>query len=746
LLTPSGTTGGRGRGAWKTLLPWLILAILPVLVHLPALSGRFRIDPIYIVSGVTPGTWTSNGLVTGYPWADGNAGVTTEALGGLAAQDWLHLKLPWWNHLSGIGLPLAAEGQTPALFLPFILLLAMPHGLLLLRMVLMALAGCFTFALLRRLGLVPIAALMGAALFALNGTFAWLLHGPVMPVAFLPLILLGLEAARTRFSVALVAGVAWSLTAGFPETACLDLLFAGVWACVRLVQARHRAVYAGRAGAGLILGAMIAAPAIWPFLQALPASFIGKHDIAGTASLLPGNLAMMLMPGIFGAPLAGTVGLGLPSSVWTRAGGYCDVVLVVLAAQALRRRGPDGAMRFTLAAWIGVTALRAFGWGPATWVFGLVPLLRLTNVHNYILPTWSMALAILTAWTVQDWIAGAGFGRRKILSLAAALIGLAVLLAWSDMRILLDKLPHFAASLASCFAAPVLVLGIVLTLLGRQATPWRVRILALCVVAGAMRLFVAPQWAGTHGRVPDVGAITYLQQNQGLGRVLSLGPLVPNYGALFGIAEIGHNYLPVPANWVAYVRAHLMPSSDGVNFYAGAPPAQFDAPAYEAAGVTLVTMPPGAPPPGAQPPNAQPPDSATATLAYSGKVMDIWRLPHARPYFTAPGCTLSPASRDEVSAICPSPSILTRLELAWPGWRATRDGTAIPVRETGEIFQAIALPQGASRIVFTYAPPGISYAWAACLAGLLLATILRVRRPGAYSPLKSRRRFSNSSA
>ena len=173
--------------------PWLFLAMLPVFVHLPALSGWFRIDPIYVVSGVTPGTWTTNGLVPGFPWIDGNAGVTTQALGGLVAHDWLNLRLPWWNHYSGAGLPLAAEGQNPAFFLPFVLLLAMPHGLLLLRMTLMAMAGLFTYALLRRLRLNIVPALCGATLFELNGTFAWLAHGPIMPVAFLPLVLLGLE-------------------------------------------------------------------------------------------------------------------------------------------------------------------------------------------------------------------------------------------------------------------------------------------------------------------------------------------------------------------------------------------------------------------------------------------------------------------------------------------------------------------------------------------------------------------------
>jgi hypothetical protein len=238
------------------------------------------------------------------------------------------------------------------------------------------------------------------------------------------------------------------------------------------------------------------------------------------------------------------------------------------------------------------------------------------------------------------------------------------------------------------------------------------------IAANAAVLFMLPQAAGMHGRRVDTGAIAYLQANLGLGRVLSLGPLVPNYGAFFGVAEIGHNYLPVPANWVAYVRAHFMPESDGVNFHFGATPGNLDLAAYEAAGVSLVTVAPGAAFLAA----------GAATLAYRGAVMDIWRLPNAAPYFEAAGCRLAPVSRDELAAQCDAPSVLKRLELAWPGWVASVNGNPVAVTKTGDIFQSMALPAGDSRVLFTYTPPGIAFAWAACVSGLLLACCMQVRQ------------------
>ena len=709
---------------WRARLPFLALALLPLLVHLPALSGRFRIDPIYLVSGVTPGTWSSNGLVAGYPWIDGNAGVTTEALGGLAAQDWLHLKLPWWNHLSGVGLPLAAEGQTPAFFLPFVLLLAIPHGLLLLRMVLMALAGCFTFALLRRLRLSTGPALMGALLFELNGVFAWVLHGPVMPVAFLPLMLLGLERSREKFSWALVLGTVWTFTAGFPETAALDLLFAGVWAALRLMHTPGRAAYAARAGTAMLAGLLLAAPAIWPFIEALPRDFLGSHAGSVVSGLTAPNIPLLLFPGIFGPPLARPPILGHAYITWFSAGGYCDIVLVLLAACAWRRDAPDRALRWALFGWLAVTFARAVRIPAAIWLFGQIPLLRQANVHLYVLPGWSMALAILAAHTLQDWQDGVAPARLRIALGAAALMVVSVWLAAPDVAALWPSVPGYKPFLMASLAAPLLTLAAVVAMRGRKRHA--------AIAANAALLFMLPQAAGMHGRRVDTGAIAALQQSAGLGRILSLGPLVPNYGALFGIAEIGHNMLPVPATWVAYVRAHFMPGSDGVNFSLSIPPAHLDAAPYEGAGVSLIAAPQGA---------ARP--AGGAILIHHGEVMDIWRLPHATPYFAAPGCTLSPLSRDALTADCETPSALTRLELYWPGWHASRDGVGIAITRTGDIFQQIALPAGTSRIDFSYAPPGIGAAWAACAAGLLLALAMQFR---AYSPLKSRRRFSNSSA
>ncbi len=699
-------------GGWS----WLVLAVLPVLVNLPALSGAFRYDPLYVVSGLTQGTWTTNGVLPGTPWIDGNAGVTTEALGSLVARDWLAGRLPWWNPYSGVGLPLAAEGQTPAFFLPFVLLLALPHGLLWLRIVLMALTGGFSFALFRRLRLGLTASVIGAAMFALNGTFAWLAHGPMLPVAFLPLILYGAETARRHFSLALVLGIAWSWAAGFPETAFLNTAFAGLWATVRLLQSQARGGYALRAGGAVVCGLLLAAPAIWPFLEALPREFLGVHHTTLSSGLLPQNWALMLLPGLFGAPMADVEALHLPDAVWIRAGGYCDVVLVLLAIAGLRWHAREGGLRLAILAWLAATGLRAAAFPPAVWLFGLVPFLRQTNVHLYMMPSWSMALTVLAALALQDWQDGARPRWRIAAMGVIAMLGLAALPAMPDVTNLWHRLPRYGLAVLAGALVPLCAAALVTAFIRRPFTRQRGLAVGAAVLADAALLCALPQWAGTHGRRLDRGAIRFLQDHAALSRVWSLGPLVPNYGAMFGIAEIGDNELPIPENWVQYSRTNLDAGPDAVNFYLGWPPsaAQLSrmVPNYEAAGVRYALVPPGVAPFGAD-------GAGHPALAYHGSVMDIWELPDAAPYWQAEGCVLTPESREAVMAQCPAPARLRRLELGWPGWRALVNGHPAAISADGGIFQSVVLPGGTSKVAFRYAPPFIGIAWVGFGVGLV---------------------------
>jgi hypothetical protein len=719
--------------ALTRFLPYLLMAVLPVCVHLPALTGWLHFDPLYTVSGITAGTWTTNGLIAGRPgWVDANAGVTTEALGALAARDWLHFILPYWNPFSGVGLPLAAEGQTTAFFLPFGLLLALPHGLLALRILLMVLAGWFTVALLRKLGLARMAAATGGALFQFNGVFAWMAHGPIMPVAFLPLTLLGIEHARTRRTLPLAAvlGTAWSLSAGFPETAMLDGGLALFWAALRIVQARNRASVALRIIAAATLGALLAAPAIWPFLQALPSDFLGEHVQAMSWAFLPANWSLLLFPYLFGNIHYDTMLLGPSLGIWARAGGYCDLVLVTLALLGLRRRGPEIALRWLLLGWIGFVLTKAAGLP----IFDAVPLLRQIMWHVYALPSWCMALSILAALALNDWQRGAAANILRPALCATAATAAALLLGAPEIARLWALIPSYPAYPVISVTEAVAALAAILTFWRLAPGQRHAALLATLTIGQAAALFTVPLLAGTRGRQIDKGAIAYLQAHTGFGRIMSFGPLVPNYGAYFGLAELGYNALPVPQTWVDYVRTHFQPDANGVLLHEGDAPLPARAaaliPAYEAAGVSTVLTWPG----------ETPFPEGAATRLFQGQVMDIWSLPNPAPYAAAPGCSVTLIARTHILADCPAPSRLVRRELAAPGWEARVNGTPQPIAVAGEIFQSIALPAGHSDIACAYAPPGMDWAWLACGLGTLGCLIWGTWQKWLKVPTKHARR------
>ncbi len=293
----------------RFIRPWLILAalaVVPLLANWPVVSGWLTTDPVYTVSGL--GTGLVAGPLPGSTSLDPSGGLMTEALGRAAAVDWLSGRMPWWNPFDGVGLPLAAEGQNQALFLPFVLLFALHNGLLLIALAVQEVAAFSTYALLRRMALSRAAAFAGGALFAVNGTFAWFSHSPIFPAAFAPVLLLGIEMEwrasvrrqPSRGWVVVAIAMAFSLYAGFPETAYLDGLLGGAWTFLRVVQCARgsRARFAVRTGAGAATGLLLAAPFVLPFLHLLSVGQVSLPRLLDFSKVAapPAAFPVLLMP------------------------------------------------------------------------------------------------------------------------------------------------------------------------------------------------------------------------------------------------------------------------------------------------------------------------------------------------------------------------------------------------------------------------------------------------------------------
>jgi hypothetical protein len=551
--------------------PWVVLLALPLLAHAPELTGLVSGNPIYFAAGLTSGP--SGAALVGLPgWNDPNTGVTTQALGGLAARLWLHGQVPWWNAYSGVGLPLAAEMQNSALFLPFVLLLKFADGILYLKICMQMLAGLASFALLRQLGFGRGIALAGGVLFELNGTFAWMGHAPIMPVAFLPLLLLGLERARAQAVGArwggwswISVGIAGSLYAGFPETAFIDGLMAGVWSVYRLVSAPAGARWqlAGNVACGGGVGLLLAMPVLLPFLELLPQSYTGLHGHVALG-LDPANFAMFLFPYVLG-----TIDYDDRWVTWGAAGGFVGLGLACVASLALARRGREYGLRVVLAVWIVLALGRSAALPGVSAVFDAVPFVRDSWFGRYAVPSWELAAVLLCAWALEDWRRGLRLGwpaRVGALGGWVCVGAVALQRAWPTIALLLRERPHYPVYLATAVVLGLGTAALCLWLAGRVWTRARAGLVVGVLVAEALVFSMAPLLSGARGAHYDTGAVHFLQANLGLSRFYTLGPFGPNYGALFGTASINHNYLPTPRRWVDYVRAHLDPGADDVSF------------------------------------------------------------------------------------------------------------------------------------------------------------------------------------
>ncbi|MEA1647592.1 hypothetical protein UAJ10_00995 [Nitrospirillum sp. BR 11164] len=562
-----------GRTNWTDRLALALVILAPVLVKLPLILGLRIADPTPLYSRLASELTMAH---PGNPTLDPNIAFTSQTLGHRAALDLLSGHMPWWNYFQGVGMPLAGEMQSAALF-PLTPLLALPNGQLYMHIILQIIAGIFTVLLMRRLGMGTVAATLVGVLYEFNGTYAWLANAVINPIAFLPMILLGVEAVRARFSQPpdglaghstgwcwIPVGLALSLYAGFPETAYLNGLLIGVWTLVRLIglgSVRVGARYLSGVAGGAVVGMLLSAPILIAFTDFLLVANVGGHGGDGFRHMhLPaGNIVNLTLPYLFGhlGELPIPVGNG---AFWGNVGGYAGMALVALglvgAAGALRD-GTYRALRLALATWAAVTMAATYGAPVITPLVTSIPAVGTAAFFRYFCASWQFSLSVLAGFAVQDLATASARrpGWQFWTGLAAAFaVTVAALTPAAPTLVGLPLTPWFQRSLMVGEA----VLG-GFALLGGLPLATRHRALLVAILAGleAMLLFIVPLRSLPSAAVVETRGVTFLQQHLGQQRFYSLGPVTPNYGAYFGIAGINHNDMPLPRAWVDHVVKHL---------------------------------------------------------------------------------------------------------------------------------------------------------------------------------------------
>jgi hypothetical protein len=720
----------------KTPHAWAVfgLVALAIAANAVALSGFFDDNSAEPYTGLI--TDLQAGWLPGdFSWLDPSAGLITQPVGHLAAWDWLHGIVPWWNPFSGLGMPLAAEGQASALFLPFVLVLLDAHdGWLLLRTMLQAGCGLAMYALLTELRLTRAAAFTGAGLYLLSPFFILCPCAPIAPLPFLPLLMLGItRSARTPPGpagwVLTAIALAYSIYAGNPEMAYFDGSLA---ACLALWQAAQlrgwaaRRMFGLRIGLGLAAGLALSAPMSVPFLAYVGESMIGKHAGFFTSQPTPAPVfALQVWPFLYGW-MQSLPAQFLPAIDYNRLPGWIDAPVLLLALAALRRRAHG--LVWVLAGFVALWEARYLAFPPVTWLFNHIPCMVDVDSTRYSGAAVDGALFMLAGFGLDGWQRG---GPRRV-GLAASALVLLIAAACMPAAGIIGQVWRAApqnAGYALGYAglAAGLSAALLFVLAGQMR---RVRTACLLVLALPAAGFVLPQLAGFRHARFDLAPIQFLQTHGGDARMTSLGVLDGNFPVQYGIASLNYDSLPVSALMAAYEDQALSPGiSRGqpslYYFYFGATPGQRAAllanlATYEASGVRYVVTAAADESFGA---------ASHARPVFRDDLAAIFELPHPADYARAPHCSLISHSRQYFTTLCTAASTLTRLELYDSGWSARINGRVMPVTQDG-VFQSVPLPAGQAKVNFSYAPPHIraACAAAAAAAAAIATALLRFSR------------------
>jgi hypothetical protein len=700
---------------------WALAAVSAAVLaaNLPALLGLVHLDPLNFRAGLTRGLVP--GLLGGRPTIDPSNGYNSQAIGHLGATDLLHLQLPWWNPYEATGMPLLGETQSAALF-PFTLLTAFPSGQLLEHVLLELIAGLCTYRLLRHLDVVRSAAVAGAVAFGLCGKFAWFSDAGVNPLAFLPMLLLGIERAHDAAGAGRRGGwrliaLAGALTAyaGFPEVAYADLLMAIAWLGWRIAcgPAARRGRFLTRIGLGSIAALLLAAPMLLGMVDYLSHADLVSHagSRLGSRHLPFLEVPQLLMPYVFG-PL----NAGHHRGLWVMVGGYLSAVLLLLAVVAILTPGRRS-LKLVLAGWTLLVFGHMYGVPGLGSVLGALPEMGRIQFYRYATATLELPVILLAALGLDTLTRSTLYRRRALAGAAGGLAAIAAA-ALAAQPVIASITPlvrgrqiFLIASIGWAALTVVAVAGFALVRMPRL----RAAALSLVVVVDAIVLFAVPEFSAPQSTRVDLRPVTYLRDHLGAERFFTLGPIEPNYGSYFRLASLRIDDFP-PASFARYVRAHLNPSAGFVGYQPHrAPPARAELlrhlDAYRAVGVRYVLTHPG---------YGLPSEGGALRLVFRSPTTWIYRLSRAAPFMSASGCQVSAVRIDSARVSCSRPATLVRRETWFAGWSARIDGRARPIRRVDGLFQAVHLPAGSTRVTFHFTPPGMRWALLGLLAGLLL--------------------------
>ncbi|HEX5830974.1 MAG TPA: YfhO family protein [Gemmatimonadaceae bacterium] len=403
---------------------WTALAFAAATIALgyPALVGRFLVSS------------HSDQYIAGYPFRELAARWMREGNG-----------MPLWNPYQFGGMPHVAAMHGDLFYPTFLLRLVLPTDLAMTWGFLLHLflAGVFTYAFLRAIGLGSAAALVGGLAYMLGGNVAGLVSpghdGKLFIAALLPLTLLlvqrGVRDGRAWAWGALALTVMLAVLTPHPQLLQYLLLVAGAWAlfvaCSRLKtgEALARSVALRRlavAGAMVGLGMLGGAVQFWPVLEYAPWSprAGGRGwEHAVSYSMPPEELFNGYLP-----QFSGMLDLYAGRNFIHFHSEYLGAAVLLLAGLAF---GAAGARRRVIWFWAGalvVATLWALGGFTPFYhlVYAVVPGTKFFRAPSTMLFVVAFSVAVLAAFGAERALSG-GASRRYLLAWSAVAFVIAVL-------------------------------------------------------------------------------------------------------------------------------------------------------------------------------------------------------------------------------------------------------------------------------------------------------------------------------
>lgn len=465
-------------------------------------------------------------------------------------ESWKSLRIPLWNERNGAGYPLLANGQSQALSPIRLLMLPLPTNRFMAgeaaAKILIALT--FAFLFLRGRGYGELASVIGATIFGFAGFLHVWIHFPhVTTACFLPAIfwLIDRIVEKRTFGRFAAAALLWTaiLFGGHPETAShiffLSLLYL-IW--IVLVQKRAPWRVFLTLGGAMSVAALLSAPFLLPFLEALPKSMrYGELDVSplGRQSLPYTDLESMIVlfqAHFFGrAPFEKPWGPALTEPVGGFAGVLGMAAFFGLLVHTIRRRAWRSTELFFVIATVIVFGV-INGWpliGDA--IHAVLPVVA--HARFRLLFVFLMAVQAAAAIDLTQ------RGERTPLIAGAAIVA-GMLIALFTQKAFPSDEALTTALLTSCRSAIVLLLGVLLALLPR----WRHVVLLGLLVAVVNELWpVSRGWnppfpaSKMYPKTPIVEKLEELRDAKppNTFRVIGLGPMVyPNTNAMYGLDEV----------------------------------------------------------------------------------------------------------------------------------------------------------------------------------------------------------------